>query len=215
MNLEIEPHVFKAPFRSIIGGPSMSGKSRLLIDILKANKKYIYPPPDRIVYCYSRPQSAFTELAELNIELVEGIPEIDQFDPAINNLIILDDLMTECASNVTILNLFTVDSHHKNISTFLISQNLFAQGKHSRTISLNCNYMIVFDNPRDRSQILYLARQMYPTNSQYLIECFEDATSKTHGYLFIDLTQSTNNNLRIQSNILDNENRIVYVQKKK
>jgi hypothetical protein len=188
----------------------MAGKSFLLIELLKANKKYIYPPPDRIVYCYSRTQSAFKQLAELNIEFVEGIPDLDQFDPSVNNLIILDDLMDQCESNVSILNLFTVDSHHKNISTFLVSHNLFSQGKHSRTISLNCNYLIVFSNPRDRSQIQYLARQMYPTNSRYLIESFEDATNKTHGYLFIDLTQSTNNLLRIQSNILDNQQRIVY-----
>jgi hypothetical protein len=139
MNLEIEPHLFKSPFRAVLGGPSMSGKSWLLIEILKSNKKYIHPPPDRIVYCYSRPQSAFKQLTELNIEFVEGLPDIDQFDPALNNLIILDDLMDQCQSNVSILNLFTVDSHHKNISTFLVSQNIFAQGKHSRTISLNCN----------------------------------------------------------------------------
>lgn len=213
MNLEIESYVFKAPFTCMIAGPSQSGKTTLLIEILINSQVLISPPPDRIVYYYSRSQPAFEKLKDYNIEFVEGMPDPDIFDSDKNNLIILDDLMDKCASDKSILNLFTVDAHHKNISTFFISQNLFSQGKYSRTISLNCNYMLIFSNPRDRSQILYLARQVYPTNSNFLIESFEDCTQINHGYLFLDLTQSAHNNLRVQGNILS-EKRVVYVEKK-
>lgn len=211
MSITIDSIIFKAPFTCMIAGPTQCGKTSLLINILKSSRSLISPPPNRIVYCYSREQPAFNTLLELDIEFHQGLPDLDDFDSKLNNLVILDDLMDECEKNKDIQSLFTVDSHHKNISTFLISQNLFSRGKYSRTISLNCHYLIVFNNPRDRSQIHYLARQMYPTNSHFLIECYTDATSaKEYGYLFLDLTQSTNDLHRVQSNILCGETRIIY-----
>jgi hypothetical protein len=215
MNLEINSHIFSAPFTCCISGSSQSGKTTLLIEILLKNKLLIFPPPDRIVYFYAREQPAFDKIRSIpNLELVEGMPDADMFDSGKNNLIILDDMMDKCETDKSITDIFCVDCHHKNISTFLIKQSLFTKNKFSRIISLNCNYMIIFSNPRDRSQILYLARQVFPTNSKFMIESFEEATSVQHGYLFLDLTQATNNNLRVQSNILDNAKRIIYVPKK-
>lgn len=215
MNWEIDAFIFKAPFTCLIAGPSQSGKTTLLGQILVENIRLIYPPPDRIVYFYSRAQPAFDELKKkVDIEFVEGLPDADMFDSSLNNLIILDDLMDKAVADKSVLNIFTVDAHHKNISTFLISQNLFVQGKYARTISLNANYMIIFNSPRDRSQILFLARQMFPTNPNFLIECFEESTKVKHGYLFVDLTQSIKNDFRVQTDVLNNEQRIIYVEKK-
>ncbi len=101
--------------------------------------------------------------------------------------------MNEVIQNKDIMNIFKVDSHHKNTSTFFISQNIMARGKFARDISLKSNYMIIFHNPRDHQQIAILASQMYPNNSNFLIESFNDASKKPHGYLFIDLKQSTEN----------------------
>jgi hypothetical protein len=59
----------------------------------------------------------------------------------------------------------------------------------------------MFKNPRDRSQISFLARQMYPKQSKFLEEAYLDATNIPHGYLFIDLKQTTPNELRILTNV--------------
>ena len=40
----------------------------------------------------------------------------------------------------------------------LLVQNLFPKNKETRTISLNAHYMVVFKNPRDKSQISHLTR---------------------------------------------------------
>ena len=209
----IDQTVFKAPFTCMIAGPTQSGKTSLLTKILSNTATLINPPPTRIMYCFSRPQEAFKSL--VGIEFNEGLPNLDEFDPKENNLIILDDLMDQCEKDKSILNLFTVDSHHKNISTFLTTQNLFSRGKYSRNISLNCHYLIIFNNPRDRSQIRHVAQQMFPTCPNFLVECYEDATeSRQYGYLFVDLTQTTNNKNRVQTNILPSEARIIYQIKK-
>ena len=212
----IENLSFKHPFTCMLAGPSQSGKSTLLGNILQHNSILITPQPTRIVYCYARWSDGFNSLKTISplIEFNEGLPDTDTFSVEENNLIILDDLMSEAEKNRSILELFTTDSHHSNISVFLISQNLFSRGKYSRTISLNCQYLIVFNNPRDKAQIFARARQMYPTNPQFLIECYQDATSKEYGYLFLDLTQSTDNKHRVQSGITPNETRIIYEPKK-
>ncbi len=57
--------------------------------------------------------------------------------------------------------MFTTDSHQLNISVFKITQNLFSQGKYARTIGLNCHYVFLLKNPRDRFQISVLGKQMW------------------------------------------------------
>lgn len=194
--------VFQHPFTCIIAGPTQSGKTTFVSNLLNQSSTLIEPSPDQITYCYSCYQDAYKQLENLPIKFVKGLPSIDEFDPNVNNLIILDDLMEQCEKDKEILNLFTVDSHHQYISTIFITHNLYSRGKYMRTINLNAHYLVLFNNPRDPSQLNHLARQMFPTNSKYLIESYQDAVSKPYGYLFIGLKQSTDNNHRVKTGIL-------------
>jgi hypothetical protein len=47
--------------------------------------------------------------------------------------------------------------------------------------------MVVFKNPRDVSQIMALAHQMYPQRTKYFLEAYIAATAQPHGYLVIDM----------------------------
>jgi len=210
-----EEAIFKHPFRCLIAGPSESGKTNLVKNIIFQNQELIYEPPDNITYCYAEWQSKYDIIKNFNsnIKFIQGLPEISEFNPSCKNLLILDDLMHLCSEDESILNLFTTASHHKSISVFLMTQNIFPVGKYSRTISLNCNYLILMSNPRDKRQIGDLSRQMYPKQSKYVIEAFEDAVLKEYGYLFIDLHQQTNDKFRVQSGITSEEERILYVPK--
>ena len=90
-------------------------------------------------------------------------------------------------------------------------QNFFHKGKEIRSITLNAQYIILFKNPRDRLQVTHLARQMYDRDSKVMEDAFQDATSKPHGYLLIDLKQATPEHLRLRTNILPGEALAVYV----
>jgi hypothetical protein len=125
----------------------------------------------------------------------------------------LDDLMRESGNSDEVQDMFTRGSHHKNFSLILVTQNIFDKGNNNRTMSLNSNYLVLFNNPRDRSQISHLARQMYPKKSQFLVEAFEDATSEPYSYLLIDLTQTTSERDRIRSKIFPNEHGYIYEKK--
>jgi len=52
---------------------------------------------------------------------------------------------------------------------------------------------------------MYLAGQGYPEDSLGLYNAYLDATQEAHGYLLLDLTQSTNDGLRFRNNIYTND----------
>ena len=207
---EHETFIFKHPFRCYIAGPSFSGKTTLIQKILINQQKMINKPIERIVFCYKTMQPGYEvfKYLPIQVEFVEGLIDTNNFDPGINNLLIIDDLMEKCKDNNDILNLFTVDSHHKNISVILVSQNIYTKGKCTRDINLNSSNMIIFKNPRDSVQISILARQMFPNRSKAFMEAFLDAV-ETYRYIFLDFDLETSDKLRIQTNIVD-DNRIIY-----
>ena len=106
-----------------------------------------------------------------NIEFVKGIPtalEHAYFSVNKWNLIVFDDQMIDAGKDQRIVNLFTRGSHQRNLSVIDIVQNVFHQGKGSRSISLNSHYLVLFKNPRDKLQVLTLAKQMYPGRTDIL-----------------------------------------------
>ena len=173
-----------------VAGPTCCGKTTWLNNVLKHG--LITPTPHKIIWCYREWQQLYSEMLQqmANITFVQGIelPEVDEHFP---HLIVLDDLMLDATTNKDVSNMFTVGSHHKNISVICLLQNIFYQGKENRTMSLNSHYLVLFKNPRDQLQVSCLARQMYPHKSAYFLEKFLKATSQPYGCLVVDLKQDT------------------------
>lgn len=211
----IDGEIFIHPFNLIISGATSSGKSFLLREILKYKDVLIKNCSNKIIYCYKTWQSGYDKIKMINknVVFIQGIPSEDQINTIHDCTIIFDDLFIQCINNEFVMDIYTVGSHHRNISAIVISQNVFSQEKFSREISLNCNCMILFKNPRDQLQLQILARQMFSGNAKLLQEAFNEATLKPHGYLLIDLMQSTESKNRIQTGILPSQQRIIYVPK--
>lgn len=169
----------------------------------------------RIILYYGEMQSGYSDFGK-HVELREGLPQsTDWIGDSRPKLVIVDDLMRESSSGGAIVNLFTKGSHHNNLSVIFITQNIFHQGKGQRDISLNAQYIVIFRNLRDRSQIQHLSRQVYTENPRFLQEAFYHATSKPYGYLLLDLKQDTADNCRFRTNIFpDDEFERVYVPSK-
>ena len=197
------------PFTCLVSGPSGCGKSSLVKSII--NQNVIEPKPTKVLWLYAEDQPMYQGMK--NVEFIQGVPDDleSRFDTTSNNLLILDDLMTQCHSDERMTRLFSFWIHHKNFSIIFIIHNLFHHGKEMRTLSLNSHYIILFKNPRDRQQISTLARQMYPGQSQFLVEAFQDATQDAYGYLLLDLKPTTSETLRIRTGILPNDVQLVYI----
>jgi hypothetical protein len=204
---------FKHTFTGICSGPTGSGKTQLIKDILLNAFELIDPIPHRVIWYYAERQDVLEdELKPIGVEFCEGLPELSDFDGEDPVLLIVDDFMSEANGEMT--KMFTRGSHHRNLSIWFLMQNFFHKGKEIRTITLNAQYIILFKNPRDQLQVSHLARQMYAKDSKVMEEAFQDATSKPHGYLLIDLKQSTPDYLRLRSNILPGQELTVYVNRK-
>jgi hypothetical protein len=153
-----------------------------------------------IVLCHSE-NSAPQHMQD--VSFFKGVPDFENPDN-VPTLIVLDDLM-DSAYSTSVSELFTKESHHRNISLFLITQNLFHQGPLSRDISLNSNYIVVFKIPRDNTQIVHLARQVYLENISSFHKTYLEVCKDPHTYLFLDLTQSINDQLTFRIKIFPGE----------
>ena len=195
---------FNHPCSIVLSGPSQSGKTYLTQKIICDD--WITPTPQRIIWCYGQYQSLYEDLKRRlpHIEFVKGIPDhIEQdtyLDTSIRNCIILDDLMGDAKKDERIANLFTKGSHHRNLSVLYLTQNLFPQGKACRDISLNTKYLILFNNPVDRFQVMTLARRIYPTHAHHFMKIYEEATSHPYGHMLVDLRANTPEDERLRPN---------------
>ena len=199
---------FEHPFTSMTAGMTESGKTAWVRSLLQQASETICPPLERIVWCYSQWQPAYTEMlvAMPHIEFVKGIPtaleQDSYFDVNKHNLIAFDDHMIDASKDKRIVNPFIRGSRHRNLSVIYIVQNLFHRGKGSRSISLNSHYLVLFKNPRDKLHILTLAKQMYPGQTDFVLYQYEEAVKRPFGYLLIDLKNTTQDNCRLRTNVL-------------
>lgn len=210
---------FHSPATAMIVGPTMSGKTSLVYEILKHADGMFQTPPERIVIAYTEYQPLFEEM-EKNIDrlvLHQGLPskeQIEDWSEGVQHIVlVLDDMMMQVAKSEESLNLFCVTAHHRRVSVFMLAQNLYMPGKFARTISLNCHYVILFRNVRDSRQVLTFGSQVFPLKLKYFKEAYDKATSIPFGYLVVDMSPSTNDNYRLRTRILPNEDTIVYLPK--
>lgn len=189
------------PFTCIVSGPTKSGKTTFVINLLKNKDTIINKPIENIWWCFTENQPSHDDLKGM-VKLIKGVPDVNALKSCTSppDLIILDDLMQEMKGNYGLIQLFTRGCHHWNISVIHIVQNLFFDGL--RTSRINSDYIVLFKNPADQLQSCILARQLFPTKPKYFQEAHTDATKAPHGYLFIDLTQNAEDLHRLRTDVL-------------
>ena len=200
---------FQTPFGCMVVGPSMSGKSHFILELLQRKTEFFQPCPQRVVYAYGVWQPAFNNLP--NVEFVKGVEGLSGVEFNHNNpsILVIDDLMEELSGNKELSVLFTREMHHKNITVFFLVQNLYKQGKSMRDVALNCQVLILFKSARDTEQIKVLSRQ---TAIKHLSIAYHESIKQRYGYLVLNLQPNTPENLRLQSDILG-ERRKIYLKK--
>ena len=194
----LAPFQLKHEFTMVVAGPSKSGKTEFVKQLVQ-NPHWILPPPEKIVWCYREWQQAYESLKD-SVSFIQNIPSDDEklvADLGTRHLLIFDDMMGGKAIE-SIVDWFTRKAHHRNTSVIYITQNLFDRAVQHRTISLNAHYLVLFKNPRDKSQIEVLSRQL---QMSHLRPAYDEATSIPHGYLLVDLSPQTPDELRLRSQL--------------
>ena len=144
----------------------------------------------------------------------KGVPERFEDDLIPNSLTILDDLLEESLRSPDVLNTFLRGSHHMNVYVIFISQLLYHAKL--RPLTLNASYACIFKNPRDTYSVSVLGRQMNCNRKNKRMERSYDASiRKPHGYIFVDLTQQTDDSMRLRDSIFPDQGATVFVNEKK
>ena len=184
-----ETQQLKWPFTALFIGATSCGKTQLLTQILLNNETAIQPPPTKIIYLYKVWQFKYDIIKEKlsNITFTTDISNANTVNTGERTLLIFDDFQNEIINNSEVADIFSIGSHHLNISVMLVLQNIFPKGTRVRDITLNCSYFILFKNRRDLNQINILARQMYGFNYKQFIKAYTDATKLNYGYLLVNL----------------------------
>jgi hypothetical protein len=215
---------FKNPSSFILGGVSQSGKTTFTLNLLR-NIDQLFEDPrckQNIIYFYKQWQESYENFKRENIvrEWINHLLTEDDIKEKTllykdrgGSVIVVDDFAQEL--NKDIANIFSIYAHHTNSIVILLTQNIFSKNPVFRDISLNANYIILFKNIRDASQIVHLAKQFAPGNNTYVIEAYKDATKNAYSYLLFDLHQAQFDNLRLRSRILPHELPMCIYEKKK
>ena len=173
--METEPYStfqFKHPAMIMVVGPTQSGKSYFVEQLLKSNSiKYPSRKAKHVQWFYTQWQPLYDRLQATlgkGITFIQGLPEVndnlENINDQVQNLWVLDDLMDEAVNSSVISQLFT-RSRHRNLSVILLLQNMFRKGKFNTNISSNSQYMVLFRSPSDHKQMDIVAERIFAKKS--------------------------------------------------
>ena len=174
-------------FRMLICGGSGSGKTNLLLHILKEpliyyDKLYIYAKNleqtkyQELIKCLSKiahkHKIALDEILEYSNDDIINVSELNS---NLQKVIIFDDYVCEKNQN-DIINYF-IQGRHKNCCVIYLSQSYF---KTPKDIRLNCSHYIIYSIPSKR-EVNLICNEQDVTSEQY-----KDATKKPYDFLYLD-----------------------------
>ena len=178
---------FDVPSRMGIYGPSQSGKSTLILQLLKHRETVYAKKFQKFFYCLPQNKAEsrtkfISELREIcgEIILCEGFPDLDEHymkNEAEAKLVIFDDLSTSLINNKYFYELLTQDSHHFNISVIYTSQNFFEKSReHGHGLAKQISIKIVFNDKSDKTVLKSIGRKSF-NDQNYLVKAMSEVVT--------------------------------------
>ena len=192
-NPNYDYHKLKTPFYGLISGNSGSGKSQMLLSIIKAfsdktkNKKKQGTFYDIWIFVKSADEPIYKWLKTIspNIHILEDINKLDidkNFDKDLNHLLVFDDMVLE--KNQKPMNDAFIRARKKNISCLYLTQDFH---KVPTTIRRNCRYLFIMKLAGNRETMLVMRVYGCGLSKKQLQSMYEYATKDFGCPLLIDL----------------------------
>ncbi len=211
---------FNIPSNLMVVGPTSCGKTSWLKKLVKDKDVFFSPAPRCMLLFFKESQQAYDEMerrmnanqedrsfykfASVPNSVEEMKDILEMFPKNLPKIVVFDDYLDEVGQ--VLKHFFTVLTHHYNCFTVFLCQSLFGAKSELRMLSINSQYMILFNNPRDKSAVSHLAKQVFPGNGHLLNEAYRTATKeKPYGYILLDFHQRQNDLVRLRSHIFPNE----------
>jgi len=187
-NPNFKVHGIKIPSRIVVNGPSGSGKSQFVINLLDKfckgkgtfhNIWLITKNADEPLYNYLRDVSKGAVIIK---EGIENLPPLDKMDKQVNNLVIIDDLVLE--KNQQSIVDYYIRARKLSTTIAYLSQSYYAIPK---IIRQNCNYFIILKMSNVRNVNLILSEFNLGINKQELLNIYKYCTKDKFNFLLIDV----------------------------
>ena len=202
-------------FNCVIAGPSRSGKTTLLKNILQERHTLFSEVPEKVFLFYSHKQPIYD--AMLREGLIDELTDISIAYPSFDYLFqlaqpykhgrgclfILDDIISDLSNDF--MKIFCNLSHHEKASIILMSQNLFHNHKAYRTLSINTHYLFLMKQTRDVTQISNLGRQACAGKPNFLPSVYKENLLRPYSYVLLDFGANQDDQIRVRNHMLPNE----------
>ena len=178
------PIKFLANKNTIIFGQTGAGKTHFMLEVIR--QKLIHPFPKKIYYMYNIEQDfmyKWNETEEEKINFIKGL-KVEQINTSEPSLLVIDDLLL--STNKDVVEMFILGSHHKQISLFYLTQNLFPNCNMYRTMSNNAHYY----NQRNFRQVHTLAHQVcVGIDVECITNAYKRASKQQRGFIVLSFAQ--------------------------
>ena len=158
--------------RTLLVGPSFSGKTYLMLKILSRI-------PDRDIYKITK--SHPEQYTNSKIKIKETSDEIKPLNEYENGNIVFDDVL--CSSNSRDIDQFFIRGRHNNLDIYYLSQSYFDLPK--RTIRNNSNKIILFNQTLKDIKHIYRDVAGYDMNYDEFKELYRKSWEEDYNYLYI------------------------------
>ena len=209
--LEPQPYPefkFQHMFSMMVVGPSQCGKTCFVQQLLTKNCiDFPEKKPMTVYWFYNQWQASYEAIQRAlkkKIRFAQGLPELkddlSNINPARNNILVLDDLMSQATDSPVVSKLFT-QGRHRNASVILLLQNMFPKGKYNTDISRNATYKVLFRSPGDRKQIDIMAEQTFAKDRPHFMKAYTKETEIPYGYIIVDNHPRTTGKRQVVANV--------------
>ena len=177
-------------FRAIVLGPSYSGKTNLIFDLLKKSPAIythvhiIARNPDQPIFDYLKERLA----GHITFyDPMEPPPTVDQIKENGLQLVVIDDYSNDKMLQKDVFSHFFTRGRHKGLSTIFLSHSYFATDK---MIRLNSEYVMILraNSKRDLKMIL----KDFPirgVDENGLFRAYQEATAHKGQFILINGVQ--------------------------
>ena len=187
---------FKANYNTIIFGQTGSGKTHFILNVIR--RKKITPFPKNIFYMYNIEQDfmkTWNQTEKHKIKFIQGL-DFEKIDTSKPSLLVIDDLIL--STNKEVAEMFILGSHHRQISLFFLTQNLYPRCDLYRLMSNNSHYFVLFQNQRNFNQIKTLAHQVYgKQDSNRILNAYKRAGEIDRGFVVLTFVPGFPSDLQV------------------